>query len=231
VPPVAPPPPPRRRGNGLLASNFVALADVDPRLGAHLLDLLRLAEVPAYLEPATSGDRTGRAPRDRLYVAGALRAEALAVVAAAADEAGGRVVNSDGSRPGAAKSPGEDPLAGIDTDAAFAALVAGWDAPDAPTAPGGELTAPILRDEPEEEHFEPPTPPPLPRLSSASVAALALIGAGVVLIAHAEWLGFSVDLGFPLGIVGVLTGFGVLVSRLRDDSKDGSTEDDDGAVV
>ena len=73
MPDVAEPPPPQRRGNGLLASYFVALADVDPRLGAHLLDLLRLADVPAYLEPAAPNRARGRSPRDRLYVAGSLR--------------------------------------------------------------------------------------------------------------------------------------------------------------
>ena len=116
MPDVAEPPPPQRRGNGLLASYFVALADVDPRLGAHLLDLLRLADVPAYLEPAAP-NRARVRPRDRLYVAGSLREEALAVVAAAADEAGGRVV----------PATSEDLLAGIDTEAEFAALVADWE--------------------------------------------------------------------------------------------------------
>src|SRR5436190_3026122 len=147
---VAEPPPPRRRGNGLLASHFVALADVDPRLGAHLLDLLRLAEVPAYLEPAAPDRARGRGPRDRLYVADALREQALAVVAAAADEAGGRVV------PAAAS---EDLLAGIDTDAEFAALVAEWEGE--PSEDPGPPPADVVQ-EPPEEHYEPPPPPPLP---------------------------------------------------------------------
>ena len=46
---------PKRRGrrhNGLDAQRYVPLMDVEPQLGEHLLDVLRLAGVPAYLEPA-----------------------------------------------------------------------------------------------------------------------------------------------------------------------------------
>jgi hypothetical protein len=40
------------RQNGLRASSFVPVVDVDPRVADQLLDLLRLADVAAYSEPA-----------------------------------------------------------------------------------------------------------------------------------------------------------------------------------
>ena len=221
MPDLAEPPPPRRRDNGLLASNFVALADVDPRLGAHLLDLLRLAEVPAYLEPAAPDRARGRSLRDRLYVAGSLREQALAVVAAAADEAGGRVV------PAAA----DDLLAGIDTEAEFAALVADWDGK--PAGEPGPAPAEVIPDLPDgaEEHYAPPPPPPLPRLSTATIGGVLLVALGILVIARAEALGLDAGLGFPLGVVLILGGFGILVSRMRDGTADPRDDDDDGAVI
>ena len=217
MPDVAEPPPPQRRGNGLLASYFVALADVDPRLGAHLLDLLRLADVPAYLEPAAPDRARGRSPRDRLYVAGSLREQALAVVAAAADEAGGRVV----------PATSEDLLAGIDTEAEFAALVADWEgAPVDPPSP-----APTDVADPPEEHYEPPPPPPLPRLSAAAAGAVLLVALGIFIVARAGGLGLDAGLGFPLGVVLILVGFGILVTRMRDGSAGPNDDDDDGAVI
>ena len=218
MPDVAEPPPPQRRGNGLLASYFVALADVDPRLGAHLLDLLRLADVPAYLEPAAPDRARGRSPRDRLYVAGSLREQALAVVAAAADEAGGRVV----------PATSEDLLAGIDTEAEFAALVADWEGK--PVDPAGPAPTEVVADPPE-EHYEPPPPPPLPRLSAAAAGAVLLVALGIFIVARAGGLGLDAGLGFPLGVVLILVGFGILVTRMRDGSAGPNDDDDDGAVI
>ena len=218
MPDVAEPTPPRRRGNGLLASYFVALADVDPRLGAHLLDLLRLADVPAYLEPAAPDRARGRSPRDRLYVAGSLREQALAVVAAAADEAGGRVV----------PATSEDLLAGIDTEAEFAALVADWEG--GPVDPPDPAPTDVVADPPE-EHYEPPPPPPLPRLSPAAVGAVLLVALGIFVVARADGLGLDAGLGFPLGVVLILVGFGILVTRMRDGSAGPPDDDDDGAVI
>lgn len=68
--------PPRRgrRDNGLDAATYIPLADVDPRIGEHLLDVLRLAGVPAYLEPSADVEPYTRAlalpspPTDRLWV-------------------------------------------------------------------------------------------------------------------------------------------------------------------
>lgn len=62
------------RQNGLRASSFVAVADVDPRIADQLLDLLAFAHVAAYAEPVPG--RTGvyrdhhvpARPIDRLWV-------------------------------------------------------------------------------------------------------------------------------------------------------------------
>ena len=127
--------PPQRRDNGLRADQFVALADVDPRLGEHLLDLLRLAEIPAYLEPTTDPRVATRypvsGPVERLYVESDQRQEARAVVVAAAHEAGEDpapdVSPSSASFDVTARH--EDVLAGIDLDAEFARIVSGFSGP------------------------------------------------------------------------------------------------------
>ena len=130
--PGADPQPPPRRDNGLRANQFVALADVDPRLGEHLLDLLRLAEIAAYLEPSTDPRVSVRyrasGPVERLYVHADQRQQARAVVVAAAHEAG---ESADGSITDAASHPWTPPpagdvLDGIDTDAEFARIIAGF---------------------------------------------------------------------------------------------------------
>jgi hypothetical protein len=63
-----------RRDNGLVAAEYAAVGDVDPRVGEHLLDILALDGIAAYLRPSTdlhpvtrSSTLPGR-PTDRLYV-------------------------------------------------------------------------------------------------------------------------------------------------------------------
>lgn len=63
-----------RRANGLPATDWGALVDLDPRLSEGLLDRLAEAGVAAYVEPATAVDTVHRAvvmpgrPLDRLWV-------------------------------------------------------------------------------------------------------------------------------------------------------------------
>jgi hypothetical protein len=104
----AQPTPPRRgrRDNGLGAERYVPLLDVDPRIGEHLLDVLRLAGVPAYLEPAMDIDSYTRAtsipspPTDRLWVDTQRRDTARDIVTAE---------TSAPIRPGRAGDPPTDP--------------------------------------------------------------------------------------------------------------------------
>jgi len=63
-----------RRDNGLEASEYAVAADLDPRIGEHLLDVLALAKIAAYLQPTSDLDPVTRSsmlparPTDRLYV-------------------------------------------------------------------------------------------------------------------------------------------------------------------
>src|SRR5262245_6453145 len=63
-----------RRDNGLMAAEYAAAGDVDPRVGEHLLDVLALDGIAAYLRPTTDLNPVTRSsllprrPTDRLYV-------------------------------------------------------------------------------------------------------------------------------------------------------------------
>lgn len=76
-----------RRDNGLSASEWGALVDLDPRLSEPLLDSLAADGVPAYVEPASDLDSYTRAstlprrPLDRLWVDPARADAARAIVA------------------------------------------------------------------------------------------------------------------------------------------------------
>ncbi|HVQ94411.1 MAG TPA: hypothetical protein VMU51_25460 [Mycobacteriales bacterium] len=83
-----------RRDNGLDAAAFVPLADVDPRIGEHLLDVLGAAGVPAYLEPSVDIEPYTRAlalpspPTDRLWVDREQRLTARQIIETEAEQAG-----------------------------------------------------------------------------------------------------------------------------------------------
>ena len=81
-----------RRDNGLVAAEYAAAGDVDPRVGEHLLDVLALDGIAAYLRPSTdlhpvtrSSTLPGR-PTDRLYVDRAHLATARDYLARLAEE-------------------------------------------------------------------------------------------------------------------------------------------------
>jgi hypothetical protein len=63
-----------RRDNGLIASQYDPIGDVDPRVGEHLLDVLAGDGIAAYLQPSTDQHPITRTtslparPTDRLYV-------------------------------------------------------------------------------------------------------------------------------------------------------------------
>ena len=81
-----------RRDNGLDAALWTPLRDVDPRVGEHLLDVLREAGVAAYLEPSADVEPYTRSvslpspPSDRLFVDRARTGEARALVDEHADD-------------------------------------------------------------------------------------------------------------------------------------------------
>jgi hypothetical protein len=213
-----------RRDNGLDSDAYAPVADVDPRLADHLLDVLGLRDVPAYVEPTNQP-----VTADRLFVAEGQTEVARQVLSELANELG--IVVSAG-RP-AEPEPRADPLAGIDTDTEFAAIVAEL----------GELGRPLLDwhtsvsveaagEGPtvdEVEHYVPPAPPPVPRPALATLVAVLVTLAGIAVIAFGYRAGLPADLPLPLGVVLVLAGAGLLALRLHPEPRDDS--DDDGAVV
>ena len=102
--------------------------------------------------------------------------------------------------------------------------------PRGPRVPPGHVPPPPhepdVLDRPD-EHYEPPVPPPLPVPTPASLYALLLVVAGVLLVGVPSLLRLSADAGLVIGLVLIAGGVYVLVSRMRDRSDDG----DDGAVV
>jgi hypothetical protein len=215
-----------RRDNGLSAASYVPLADVDADVGDHLLSALRRARIAAYLEPAAEADR------QRLYVATGDRADARTIVQVAA-----RADGESAMRP-------PDLLDGVDTNAEFSALIADWhvDTINAVRAAERDLTREDAewraRIEPgftdasagdDEEHYVPPPPPPLPRLSGATIGALLIMSASIVVLILGSEFGLPSDFSFLAGVAGVLVGAGILLMRLRERPPD--DEDDDGAVV
>jgi hypothetical protein len=220
-----------RRDNGLDSDRFSAIADVDPRLSDHLLDVLGLREVPAYVEPSPA---TNPAPLDRLHVASDRADAGREVLEALATELGIAISYSAQTEQADHRA---DPLDGIDTDAEFKAIVAGL----------GDLGRPLLRagvaepvtqpEKPDEtdallevEHFVPPAPPPVPRPAAPTVLALLVIVLGIAVIAFGSMLGFPGDFPLPAGVILILTGVVLLILRLRPEPRDESS-DGDGAVV
>lgn len=221
-----------RRDNGLDASLWHPLRDVDPRVGEHLLDVLREEGIAAYLAPSTDVGPYTRTqflpspPTDRLFVDRARRAEARTVVDTHGDD------HLPTEPEPARRRPEEDSAA---TDAEFARIVAGWEAESGPVPPVTDQpredpppppAEPDVLDRPD-EHFEPPAPPPLPVLAPVSLYALLLIAAGALCIIAPGAVRLSSDLGIVLGVLGVVGGVALLVSRMRDRTDD----DGDGAVV
>ena len=227
-----------RRDNGLDAALWAPLRDVDPRVGEHLLDVLREAGIAAYLEPSADVSPYTRTvylpspPSDRLFVDRGRRAEARGLVDTNADEE-------------ARRRPAERPplRRDLDEDAEWQRIVAAFEAEHgrsvveepAPAAPAAtpEPAVPPSAAEPDllelpEEHYEPPPPPPIKAPAPASLYAVLLIAAGALLIIAPGLIGLSGDVALVLGVVGVAAGVGVLVSRMRERSVD---DGDDGAVV
>jgi hypothetical protein len=228
---------PRRRGrrdNGLDASLWSPLTDVDPRVGEHLLDLLATAGIPAYLEPATDVAPYTRTvflpspPSDRLFVDRSRRAEARDLLA-----------EQGVARPEPVPDPTPAPPL-TDDDLEFARIVAALEAehgpfpvPDGareprndPPPPPAEL--PVLDALDAQEHYAPPPPPPLPVLSPATACSVLLIAGGLLLVFRPGTIGLSADVGLVLGVAAVISGVAVLVSRMRERSVE---DGDDGAVV
>ncbi|GAA1800719.1 hypothetical protein GCM10009682_22920 [Luedemannella flava] len=239
-----------RRDNGLVAAEYAVAGDVDPRVGEHLLDLLALDGIAAYLGPTTDLHPVTRTttlpdrPTDRLFVDRAHLAAAQAYL----------------------RQLGEERRETTDVDEAWAAIVAGYDADVGPhrSWPAAEdvpadarddepLPArrvapppPVAGDEPslldgldtfgtqlrdDEEGYTPPTPPPLPRPAAPTVLGVVGILAGLILVLNPDLLSIASGTAMLLGFLAILGGFVTLVLRLRPGDDDDDIYPDDGARV
>ena len=223
-----------------MAAEYAAAGDVDPRVGEHLLDLLALDGIAAYLGPTTDLHPVTRTttlpdrPTDRLFV----------------DRA-----HLETAR-GYLRQLGAEQREVTDVDEAWAAIVAGFDADvgphrswpaaeDVPDVAARPVTAaahePSLLDaldtfgahlpaEPE-DGYTPPPPPPLPRPALPTVLGVVGIVAGLLLVLNPELLGVAPGTTMLLGFLAILGGFVTLVLRLRPGDDDDETYPDDGARV
>jgi hypothetical protein len=234
-----------RRDNGLHATSYARVIDVDSPVVDGLLERLRDEEVAAYVAPAPGqrgpyGDTVlPVVPRDSVYVDAARRDHARAVI--------------------------DHYLEELREELAWASLVAGFDDPgedevprwpaseDVPTEPGPDLAArsgrvlrpaetsigfeelrdvagDLPRDDPE-EHFQPPTPPPVPLPDRVSRAAWAGLLGGPLFLVIATI--FSLDVSGWAGLLALAAfvgGFVTLVARMEDRPPN-DLGGDDGAVV
>lgn len=116
-----------------------------------------------------------------------------------------------------------------DTDATFAAIVADWRTePDAPHWPAdSESTRPAeAQEQPpaqpqrtpadsDDDHFQPPEPPPFPVPQPRTIGGVLLVILGVLLLIEPGLLSVGPTLGTPLGLLTISAGIGWLVLGLR----------------
>jgi hypothetical protein len=232
-----------RRDNGLHASLWSPLRDVDPRIGEHLLDLLHAVGIAAYLEPSSDVEPYTRSvslpspPSDRLFVDRARRAEARSVVDEHVPAGTETTAGGADQRPETPRRPERAAVRpDLDEDAEWAGIVAAFEAehgrnvvedPAPPPAPPPVPHEVPILDRPD-EHYEPPPPPPLPAPAPASLYAVLLVAFGLLLIGAPGVLRLTEDVGLILGVAAIAGGVALLVSRMRERSDD---DGDDGAVV
>lgn len=221
---------PGRLDNGLRALTYVPLTDVDPAVGQQLLTALGRARIAAYLGPAAPPANDQR----RLFVASDERVDARTIVVA--------TVRALGAEP-PELPPAGDPLAGVDTDSVFDALVADWHVDTVAAVREAErdltredsdwrarLVKPQAPDEVwlDEDHYIPPPPPPLPRLAAPTIIAMSVLALSILVLGIGGQFGLASDFTLVLGIAGLLLGAAILLSRVREYRRD---DDDDGAAI
>jgi len=232
-----------RRDNGLHAPSYDRLRDVETHLVDGLLERLRDVDVAAYSAPTPGrrgpyGDTViPGGPSDAVWVDSRRRDEARLVTDRYLEEVAAEIAwagivadfdlestdevprwpaSEDLPEPAAREgTPDSDPAESSTTYSSFEELRASTPAP------------PVMRPDPD-EHFEPPLPPPLPVPTPASLYAVLLVTAGVLLIGAPGILNLSADLGLVLGVAAIAGGVAMRVSRMRDRADD---DGDDGAVV
>lgn len=219
------------RDNGLRCGNYVAIADLDPRVADALLSTLRDAGIAAYAAPTPGatggyGERVlPSRPMDRLWVDDAQVPKARAIVDAEAEPPAPAEPDLD--------TAWQQVLASLQSPAQ--SPVPPWPVSEDVDASGGTVETHVIRpaaveerdeDGDEAEHFVPPPPPPFPRLQPATVASIASIAFGLLILAT-QWDGGTFNF---LGIIFVVGGVANLIYRMRQGPPTDSGWDD-GAVV
>lgn len=212
------------RGNGLPAPAWMAVCDIDPRLAAPLLDVLREADVAAYVAPSTGStghylERTlPDRPTDRLWVDARLHGEAQRIVTDAL--------------PALRDSLEDERWAAIVATLQTEADVAGdWPevenaGPSAPRPPETTVTPTY-----DDDHFVPPDPPPLPPAHPVTKYGWTALLGGLALLLLPKLFGYEISSTLALlAIAGIIGGFVTLVLRMKD-SRSPDDDPDDGAVV
>ena len=240
------PGPHERLDNGLRALAYVPLTDVDAEVGRQLLTALARARIAAYL-----GALETAADQRRLFVAAEERVDARTIVRATVRALGTSA--DDVPEPPVEAAGTGDPLAGLDTEAIFAELVADWHVDThaairraerdltredadwrarlAQEAQQAQPAQQPVDEEPawlDDDHYVPPPPPPLPRLSMPAVLGIVILAVSIFVLGAGTLLGLADNVARVLGIAGLLIGVGVLLTRVRDFHRD---EDDDGAAL
>ncbi|GAB2747782.1 hypothetical protein GCM10027174_22450 [Salinifilum aidingensis] len=128
-------------------------------------------------------------------------------------------------------SPSSGDASGGDASGAEDSTAGSADAPpSAETAsPGSGPRDWTPAEDPEDEHFVPPEPPPLKAPSGGAIGGVAVIAFGVLMLLVPGLAGLASPVTMPLGLVLVSAGIGWLLFRLRRGPSD--HDDDDGARV
>lgn len=214
-----------RRDNGLHATSYDRLLDVETHLVDGLLERLREEEVAAYSAPTPGrrgpyGDTVlPQGPSDSVYVDSRCRDQAREVADRYLEETAAEM--------------------------AWAGIVADFDLEPADEMrrwPASEDVSDEVRATPpdarpvggrasREDHFEPPPPPPLPSVDPVTRLAWAGALGGPLLLVLAALAGLPLSgwVGF-LAVVAFMAGFVTLVARMKDRPPTDSGPDD-GAVV
>ena len=235
-----------RRDNGLHATSYARVLDVDSPVVDGLLERLRDEDVAAYVAPATGqrgpyGDTVFPVtPRDSVYVDAGRRDHARAVIDRYLEEIREEmawatlVAGFDDPAPDEVPRwpASEDVPAEVDTDPDAAAR--GRVLRPAETTIGFEELRDVVdaapRDDPE-EHFQPPTPPPIQLPDTISRAAWAALLGGPLFLILATI--FDLDISGWVGLLALgafVGGFVTLVARMEDRPPN-DLGGDDGAVV
>ncbi|HEY3737272.1 MAG TPA: hypothetical protein VGL26_07485 [Jatrophihabitans sp.] len=113
-----------------------------------------------------------------------------------------------------------------DIDSAFAEIVAELETPHVPwhlvdPQPPAEESAEADVYLGDDEHFDPPEPPPFPRLHPRTVLAVCILAVSITLIVLGTAVGFAFSFSLSLGVIGVITSTVLLLARLRPTNDEG----------